>query len=89
MLTSEVPASIHPTGSSIFENVGTKWLNSCFEPGKDCDLSADSNMELMNLEHEIREYSWRRRFEATGRRHRLTDLWRRVRAWWHHDSRLL
>jgi hypothetical protein len=46
-------------------------------------------MELMNLEHEIREYSWRRRFEAIGRRHRLTDLWRRVRAWWHHDSRLL
>jgi hypothetical protein len=37
----------------------------------------------MNLEHEIREYCWRRKFEASGRRTRGSDLWWRVRGWWH------
>jgi hypothetical protein len=39
--------------------------------------------DVLVLVAQIREYSWRRRFEAGGRRHGLSDLWRRVRVWWY------
>ena len=32
----------------------------------------------MDLQHEIREYSWRRRFEAGGHRPGVAEFWRRV-----------
>lgn len=35
----------------------------------------------MNLEHEIREHSWRRKFEA-DQRGLLAEWWRRLRRWW-------